>query len=169
MPDDPKFLPAVQVPQSTDIDICVKDSSWEAHIANLGELVQNAVSASIKTLGKPQTGDISVAFIGDDAIQALNAQYRGRDKPTNVLSFPGDAHNPCLGDIVIAYGVTAVEASQKQISLRDHTLHLIVHGYLHLCGYDHESDVEAQHMEALEIQTLAHLGLRNPYESNENA
>jgi len=94
----------------------------------------------------------------------MNARYRGKDNPTNVLSFPAEATPGYLGDVAIAYGVTREEASKTGKSLGDHTVHLAVHGALHLLGYDHEAARDAAKMEALEIEILAELGIRNPYE-----
>ena len=118
----------------------------------------------------------SVLFTTDERVHELNREWRGRDKPTNVLSFPmlerGEllAFEPegppvMLGDIALAYGTCAREAAAKGASLADHAAHLIVHGLLHLAGHDHEtSDAEADAMEALEIAVLAKLGIRDPYE-----
>lgn len=129
-----------------------------------GELATAAVSV-----------EISVRLTSDDEIQTLNAQYRGKDKPTNVLSFPmvqpdlldgianTDDGEVLLGDIALAYGVCEREAAEKGISMEDHATHLIVHGTLHLLGYDHLEDHEADAMEAIEIDALAALGLADPY------
>ncbi|MEG3123192.1 rRNA maturation RNase YbeY [Sphingomonas sp. GB1N7] len=129
-----------------------------------GELATAAVSV-----------EISVRLTTDDEIQTLNAQYRGKDKPTNVLSFPmvqpdlldgianTDDGEVLLGDIALAYSVCEREAAEKGISMEDHATHLIVHGTLHLLGYDHLEDHEADAMEAIEIDALAALGLADPY------
>ena len=102
---------------------------------------------------------------------AINAEWRGKDKPTNVLSFPAPRDIPIpagesrpLGDIVLAYGVIAREAEEQGKTLRAHVAHLMVHGTLHLLGYDHETDVEAEEMEALETSILKGLGITDPYE-----
>lgn len=119
--------------------------------------------------------EVSVKLSDDAEVQALNAAYRGKDKPTNVLSFPmtqvdlldaidiGDDGETLLGDIILAHETCAREAAEKGISLVDHTTHLIVHGTLHLVGYDHENDAEAEAMEAIETRALASLGLADPY------
>lgn len=118
---------------------------------------------------------LSVLFTSDEAIRALNAQWRGRDKPTNVLSFPmlergeliglqDDGPPVLLGDLALAYETCAREAAGKGISVKAHSSHLLVHGLLHLAGFDHEtSDEDADAMEALEVEALAKLGLGNPY------
>jgi len=126
-------------------------------------------------IANPSMIEISVKLSDDAEIQKLNAAYRGKDKPTNVLSFPmmqadlldaidiGDDGETLLGDIILAHETCAREAEEKGISLADHTAHLIIHGTLHLVGYDHEDDAEAGAMEAIETRALASLGLADPY------
>ena len=123
----------------------------------------------------PFTLSISVSLSTDEEVQTLNSQWRGKDKPTNVLSFPmleadeldalanTDDGEVLLGDMILAHGVCASEAEEKGITLTDHVSHLIVHGTLHLLGLDHIEDGEAEHMEALEVKALASLGIGNPY------
>lgn len=108
--------------------------------------------------------DMALLLTDDERLRVLNRRFRGVDKATNVLSFPsGGAHSRYLGDIALAYGVCRSEAEEKGISIADHTAHLIVHGLLHLVGYDHESDDDAERMEGLETQILASLGVADPY------
>ena len=119
--------------------------------------------------------EVSVRLTDDAEVHALNRDFRGKDKPTNVLSFPqvqddlldtlanSDDGEILLGDIVLARETCAREAAEKGISLTDHATHLIVHGTLHLVGYDHMDDASAAAMEALEVKALASLGLANPY------
>ena len=135
------------------------------------EFVTGPVSATTS----PVAVEVSVKLADDDEVHALNASYRGKDKPTNVLSFPmvqddllqatanTDDGEVLLGDIVLAEGVCAAEAAEKGVSVTDHATHLIVHGTFHLLGYDHMDDNEAEAMEALEIAALASLGLADPY------
>jgi len=117
--------------------------------------------------------EISVKFASDAEVHALNAEWRGKDKPTNVLSFPmaepdALAHAPMLGDIVLARGVCAAEARDKRIPVESHAAHLVVHGMLHLLGYDHEtSDADAEEMEGIERRALATLGIADPYQQHE--
>jgi probable rRNA maturation factor len=119
--------------------------------------------------------EISVRFTSDAEVHALNRDYRGKDKPTNVLSFPmadpellaknanGDGIEILLGDIVLAYETCAREAGERAIAIRDHAAHLLVHGTLHLLGYDHADDEEAEAMETAERRALARLGIADPY------
>ena len=125
-------------------------------------------------IGNPRLST-SLLFTSDEEVHALNKEWRGKDKPTNVLSFPmlerGElldlaAEGPpeMLGDLALAHGTCAREASEKGISLEDHATHLLIHGLLHLAGHDHvDSDAQAEAMEALEIAALAKLGIADPY------
>ena len=149
----------------------VEDQAWLA-LAGLEELAQQLVGAVLKSAairgGEPE---ICLLFTDDASIAELNARWRGRDRPTNVLSFPSPDDMPVpdgavrpLGDIVLAYGVAAREASDQGKTLRDHTAHLIVHGMLHLLGHDHENDSDAETMERLEADILKGQGISDPYE-----
>jgi probable rRNA maturation factor len=119
--------------------------------------------------------ELSVTLTSDEHVRELNAKWRNKDKPTNVLSFPmadeldlGRANvsgmELLLGDIVLAHGVCEAEAAEKGVSLEQHATHLMVHGTLHLLGYDHHKDSEAADMEAREVRALERLGIANPYE-----
>lgn len=144
------------------------------------ELAERAVQAAVASsrhaalIDSPLAIEVSVKFTGDDEVKALNAGYRGKDRPTNVLSFPmmepewldqpTGAGEMLLGDVVLARGVCAAEAADKAVPVETHAAHLIVHGTLHLLGYDHEtSDEDADHMEATEREALASLGISDPY------
>lgn len=119
--------------------------------------------------------EVTVRLTADDEVRQLNAAYRAKDKPTNVLSFPlvqadlletlcnSDDGEVLLGDIILAHGVCAREAADKGLSVADHATHLIVHGTYHLLGYDHQGTAEAEAMEALEVRALAELGIDDPY------
>ena len=149
-------------------------ADWDA----LGEAAACAAIAASPysaLAGAPSTMEIAIRLTSDDDVQLLNHQYRAKDKPTNVLSFPmhksqevgvlSAATDPeiMLGDIVLAHGVCVAEAEARGVSVAAHATHLIVHGTLHLLGYDHMGDAEAEMMEALEREIMAKLGLHDPY------
>ncbi len=120
------------------------------------------------SLQTPYGGVVSLYLADDAALRALNLRWRGLDKPTNVLSFPaaplGQGEDPtALGDIALAYETVAREAEELGVSVADHYRHLLAHGFLHLIGYDHETDAEAERMEALETRILTRLGAGDPY------
>ncbi|AXJ95924.1 MULTISPECIES: rRNA maturation RNase YbeY [unclassified Sphingomonas] len=153
-------------PEGTDWD-AIADRAARAAIERTphGDLLDTAAAV-----------EISVRLTSDDEVHALNRQYRGKDKPTNVLSFPmvqpdlidtvsqnSDDGELLLGDIVLAHGVCVAEAAERGISVADHATHLMVHGVLHLLGYDHIEDDEAEGMEEIERQALAALGIADPY------
>lgn len=146
------------------------DADWAALADRVGEAVQQVAPE----LANPRLVT-SLLFTSDARIHELNREWRQRDKPTNVLSFPmleredlvhldPDGPPEMLGDIALAYETCAREAAEKGIMLNDHAAHLILHGFLHLAGHDHEiSDHDAEKMEALEVKALALLGIDNPY------
>ena len=144
-------------------------------------LVRRAAEAAIAESAFPQLAtverpvEISVRMTGDEQVRALNSEWRGKDKPTNVLSFPLAGKDELqtasladlellLGDIILARGVCEAEAAEKGVSMQQHATHLLVHGTLHLLGYDHHDDDEAADMEEREIRALNRLGIANPYE-----
>ena len=109
------------------------------------------------------TGEATIKWCDDHEIRELNHQFRGIDKPTNVLSFP-DGEAGYLGDIAISLETIEREAAEQGKDSEDHLVHMVVHGILHLLGYDHENEEEAEAMEALEIIILSNLGIDNPYQ-----
>ena len=143
---------------------------WDSRI-DWPALARSAVHAAVAHSRHPGLSDseISVKFTDDEEVRALNAAWRGKDKPTNVLSFPMAeeaelASAQLLGDIVLAHGVCAAEAAEKQVAVETHAAHLVVHGTLHLLGYDHEtSDADAEEMERVEREALASIGIADPY------
>jgi len=147
-----------------DIDIAVQCEDWQNALSDIDGLAERAVGQIVEQLEVPKLGELSIALIDDVQIKTLNRDYRHKDKPTNVLSFPDEGPAPLLGDIVLAYETVAGEAAEKSISLEHHVTHLLIHGFLHLQGYDHETEAEAAKMEALEIAALAALNIDNPYE-----
>lgn len=157
------------------------DGEWDSR-TDWHALAEQATRAAVECsrygalLDSPLAAEISVKFTDDSEVQALNAAYRSVDKPTNVLSFPmvepellaplleADGGEILLGDLILAHGVCAREAAAKQIAIEAHAAHLVVHGVLHLLGYDHESgDEDAEAMEVLEQQALAAIGVSDPY------
>ena len=156
------------------------DDEWDSS-RSWDELARSAAEAALAESAFPQLAtidravEISVRLTGDRKVRALNAEWRGKDKPTNVLSFPmadqaalqtTNVAGPevLLGDIILARGICAAEAAEKGVSIDQHAAHLIVHGTLHLLGYDHLDDEEAADMEAREVRALGRLGIANPYE-----
>jgi probable rRNA maturation factor len=150
-----------------DPDISIEDEAWN-ELSELEALAQKAAKAVLQEAGL-ETALVSLSFANDATLAQLNGQWRGKPKPTNVLSFPVSQSMPetglkFLGDVILACGVTRNEAAEQNKNWADHTTHLIIHGILHLAGMDHETESEAAAMEAAEIRAMARLGLGNPYE-----
>jgi probable rRNA maturation factor len=145
------------------IDIEVEDEAWRQALPDVEALVERAVAAALAEAEEGADG-VVVLLASDEAVRELNAQFRGQDKATNVLSFPAPP-NPegHLGDIALAYGVCAREAEAQGKRIADHLQHLVAHGALHLLGYDHTDDADAERMEGLERVILAGLGVADPY------
>jgi len=151
------------------IDILVESDLWgdpEALRADVETTV--AMAAEMADAEITEAAELSLVLTDDASIRVVNRDHRGLDKPTNVLSFPqddpdADAYGPLLGDIVVAHETVVREAIDDDISFRAHFLHMIVHGFLHLVGYDHMNDDEAEEMEGLETAILARLGIADPY------
>ena len=155
------------------------DGEWDSS-TGWAELARSAATAAIAESAFPQLGqgersvELSIRLASDEEVHALNVEWRGKDKPTNVLSFPmaeadelqeSNVPGPelMLGDIILAHGVCEREAADKAIPLDHHAAHLMVHGTLHLLGYDHMDDQGAADMEAREVRALARMGLSDPY------
>jgi len=151
------------------LDVMVEAGDW-AGLGSPEALGRRAVEAAFGAASDAPRDDVEITLLlTDDAgIRALNRDFRGQDKPTNVLSFPSAAQPGApgplhLGDIALAGETLAREADEAGKSLHDHAAHLIVHGTLHLLGYDHELEAQAEIMEALEVKALAALGIADPY------
>lgn len=151
------------------VDISVEAGDWPAKPVLRG-LAKAAIAAAVEEIGPLKgSSELSLVFSDDAAVRTLNAGWRGKDKPTNVLSFPafswrrGDSLPPMLGDIVIAAETVGKEADLEGKPFEHHLSHLIVHGFLHLLGYDHETDREADEMEGVERRVLAALAIPDPY------
>lgn len=149
-----------------DVDLIVDDEDRWCGLADAEALVQAAADVVAVWPGLLRASStVSIALSSDAAVAALNSQYRGKAKATNVLSFPAGRGAPeyFLGDIILAEETVAQEAVQQGTPLSHHVQHLVVHGLLHLLGYDHEEPSDAERMEALEISILAKLDIANPY------
>ena len=166
------------------------DPEWDSN-TRWDELARSAATAAIaesafpKLVDGPRVVEISLRLAGDDEVRLLNAQWRGKDKATNVLSFPmaegaeladatgandgTGARELMLGDIILAHGVCGREAEAKAMPIERHAAHLMVHGTLHLLGYDHEDEAQAADMEAREIRALARIGIADPYRQEATA
>ncbi len=134
--------------------------------------VRRAATAALAAAARDGSGlELSVLLADDDAVRALNHRFRGKDRPTNVLSFPVGNDGPVmaggeprpLGDVVLAYETVAGEAIEQHKAMHHHVSHLVIHGILHLLGYDHDNDDDADQMEACETTALAAIGMPDPY------
>jgi probable rRNA maturation factor len=149
------------------VEISVPSNLWRG-LPRARTIARETIAACVdEVAGSPREGAGVSLFLCDDArIRELNARWRGLDRPTNVLSFPsagGGVEAPELGDIALAYETMVREAETSGITLADHYRHLVAHGFLHLMGYDHQTNEEAGRMEALETRILARLGVADPY------
>ena len=166
---------AEPAPDGPDIDVVVNCSLWNDALPDAAALAREAAEAALRTAPADAAGsalEVSIVLADDAFVQNLNRDYRGRDEPTNVLSFPATSEGTSppdmpvlLGDIIVAYETTAAEAARDGKALGDHLCHLIVHGMLHLLGFDHQAATDADAMETLEIDVLAALHIANPYEA----
>jgi probable rRNA maturation factor len=149
------------------IEVLVRSRHWRKQ-PRAGIIVKKAISAAAKVASTPRA-ELAIVLSDDSAIRALNRDWRGKNAPTNVLSFPAQASGKAalpslyIGDIVIAYQTTAREAVAEGKPFRHHLAHLAVHGFLHLIGYDHETERDAQRMERLERAILARIAVPDPY------
>ncbi len=149
------------------IDIEVEDPAWSAALADAEALVRAAAEAALASrpeIDMPSAAGVTILLTDDASVQDLNARFRDKNIATNVLSFPASP-NPenHLGDVALSYGVCLREATEQGKPLAHHLQHLTVHGVLHLLGYDHIGDDEAEAMEGLERIVLARLGVPDPY------
>lgn len=164
---------SAEPPQRADLTVEVvrHGGAWDESAVSDATVVLAAHAAFAE--GQPKmlvSFEVTVLLTDDSEMRALNKTWRGKDAPTNVLSFPaGEApdEEAALGDIVIAYETTTKEATDADLALEDHVSHLVVHGMLHLLGFDHSQDDEAERMEDLERRSLASIGIADPYASEE--
>lgn len=151
------------------IEVEIEDKSWLAVLPDTEALVLRAAEAALGADPHRAADELVILLTDDETVRDLNARFRARDRTTNVLSFPAPDQVPgpmprSLGDIVLAYGICALEAQEQGKPLSSHLTHLVVHGVLHLLGRDHEVEAEAEAMEAEERRILADLGIADPYE-----
>lgn len=150
----------------------IEDARWSA-VPDTSLLCTRVAAACLPTINHDTALAATVLLTDDVHIHDLNARFRDQHKPTNVLSFPNDDEEPdpetgalYLGDIAISYETVLREAAETNKSLQDHLTHMIVHGILHLAGFDHEDDAEAEEMESLEVDILTGFGISDPYTQN---
>ncbi len=144
------------------IEVEVEDEAWARALPDCEAVVIRAAEAAVES-----KGDVTVLLTDNESVRVLNRDFRGKDGPTNVLSFPApQTARPHLGDVALAYGVCAAEAQAQGKTLAQHLAHLTAHGVLHLLGYDHETEAQAEEMEKLERVILASLGFPDPYETD---
>lgn len=152
------------------IDFSIQSGSWpeRSELANLLDRILSTAS-TLCPFDLPVGAEVSVVFCDDENIQVLNNSFRDEDKPTNVLSFASndgialESWSPLLGDVILAQETLEREAKAQNKTFTDHMTHLLVHGFLHLVGYDHMNDEDAEEMENLERKVLAALGIADPY------
>lgn len=157
-----------------EIDITIEDERWSDHLQDISLLTEKIITHVLSELIKDtDIIEVSIVLANDKFIQELNRDYRQKDKPTNVLSFPItdaadeiDSGGPfvSLGDIIISLDTIAAESEQQKKDIHDHYVHMLVHGCLHLLHYDHIDDEEAEEMEKLEVHFLSAFHIKNPYE-----
>jgi len=152
------------------IEVSIQDQAWVAALPDAAALARVAAEATLIKVAGPRPGDVAILLADDAAIRVMNARFRGQDRATNVLSFPaGPGSRGHAGDVALAHGVCVAEALAQGKPLARHLQHLIVHGVLHLHGYDHEDDAKALVMEGLERRILADLGAPDPYTAEQDA
>jgi probable rRNA maturation factor len=151
------------------LDCVIEDARWKA-VSDVTEICDRVAAACLPAINHDATMAATVMLSNDRHLHELNARFRDQDKPTNVLSFPNDDEEPdpdtgalYLGDIAISYETVLREADESGKTLANHLTHMIVHGVLHLAGYDHLDDAEAEEMEGMEVDILQGLGIADPY------
>jgi probable rRNA maturation factor len=176
---DPALSPAL------DISFSLEAGDWEAVVTDVEMLVEAAARAAFEAAERPEIlgdapAEMSLVLADDALVQTLNRDYRDKDKPTNVLSFAllddlddtddvlaREQGMPILiGDVILAFETVQREAREQGKTVGDHLTHLVIHGVLHLLGYDHQSDPDADRMERLETSILARMGIADPYSAN---
>ncbi len=157
------------------VEFVAASPRWRAALS-ARSLARETIAAAARECGVALTpgAELCIHLADDEHVRALNARWRGLDEPTNVLSFPAVApaeiaRARLLGDVVLAFETVAREAADERKPLADHYRHLVAHGFLHLIGFDHDNEVDAERMEAMETRILAQLGVADPYRAGEAA
>jgi probable rRNA maturation factor len=162
-------------PPGIAIDLAIAAPAWKRALPSVASVARRAAVAALTLSGKKiGAAELSLVLADDATVQDLNARWRDKDAPTNVLAFasdepPAKGKPVLLGDVVLAYETVAREAKEQKKRLADHLRHLVIHGVLHLLGYDHIKPTPAKRMEALETRILASLGVADPYRIAEEA
>ncbi|MDA0341577.1 MAG: rRNA maturation RNase YbeY [Proteobacteria bacterium] len=170
---EPEFIDGTGTDEEMVV-VSINDEAWVRSCRNIEILCQNAALAALaastrEPVNNPEpSGEVTIVLTDDSTVHTLNRTYRGKDQPTNVLSFaagpaPATGINYPLGDVVLGFSTVHRECLEAGRPIENHLQHLVVHGCLHLLGFDHESDAEAAEMEMLETEILAGLGVPNPY------
>lgn len=146
----------------TGIETLIETEGWRSALPGAETFAERVYDAA-RLREKRLAGSVALLLADDAMLKDLNARFRGKDAPTNVLSFPSAANGDFLGDVALAYETCEREAVEKGIPFAAHAAHLIAHGLLHLVGYDHEEDADAMKMEGIEAEILDSLGVPNPY------
>jgi len=168
MKNDPDPSPA-SAPAGVDIGISLLSLDWNQALPDVEAICEQAAFAALEAGGfRAEAAELSLVLADDALLHQLNRDWRGFDKPTNVLSFPGGDIPPpgaplLLGDVILSFETMSREAIVQKKQLADHLRHLVIHGVLHLLGFDHEDTAEAEIMESLEVRILAGFGIADPY------
>jgi probable rRNA maturation factor len=150
------------------LTVLVEAARWNRRLPAAPALVRRAARRALEAAGPDHPAELAIVLVDDRRQRALNKQWRGKDKPTNVLAFPGTSTVPVgtplpLGDVVLAIETIDDEAEAQSKKLADHVTHLVIHGVLHLLGFDHDKPSRAKRMEALETKLLDQMGIADPY------
>lgn len=146
-----------------NFDVSVRAKQWGAYKAYIKDITPGIIDTILTLLERPISNELSIALVDDKEIQFLNKKFRGKNKATNVLSFPSNGPAPILGEIILSYETLKKEAEELLIPFKHHLIHMLVHGFLHLQGFDHQTDEDAAIMEKLEVRVLLDLNIDNPY------
>jgi len=162
MPDITDISPDAEEPPSFEVNLTINDTRWADAITHIESIIHHTLITLLEQESCEHGAMVAVVLSNDDEIQTLNRDFRHKDKPTNVLSFP-DGEEGALGDIILSFDTLKREASEQNKTFQHHIIHMLTHGTLHLLGHDHEEDGEAAIMEAREISFLKTFNISNPY------